>query len=240
MTPKQADDQPAFESGAIHSGLISNLSASEWRDGIGKEIITRWERRFSTSAESAHLKTSEGCADRATGAMDNVVNELLPPFQNLLEGRRGQDLFILELTEIILACLPRVSWACLPYIASSSKHQFVPSSQSHYVIFEISDSFGDDSLQLWGCATIIGHDFQGLPNKWQIKHAYKTEGHKQLWNCLGTGMEISICCLNGKIVIPPKANPRVMTIEGFDPGYGNICGDSSPLDKNSPGVKDCI
>ncbi|KAI7965625.1 hypothetical protein MJO29_001373 [Puccinia striiformis f. sp. tritici] len=91
-----------------------------------------------------------------------------------------------------------------------------------------------------GCATIIGHDFQGLPNKWQIKHAYKTEGHKQLWNCLGTGMEISICCLSGKIVIPPKANPRVMTIEGFDPGYGNICGDSSPLDKNSPGVKDCI
>ncbi|POW16358.1 hypothetical protein PSTT_01379 [Puccinia striiformis] len=123
MTPNQADDQPAFESGPIHSGLISNPSASEWRDCIGKEIITRWERRLAleTSAESAHLKTSEGCADRATGAMDNVVNELLPPFQNLLEGRRGQDLIILELVEIILACLPRISWACLPYML----HHFI-------------------------------------------------------------------------------------------------------------------
>ncbi|POW16359.1 hypothetical protein PSTT_01378 [Puccinia striiformis] len=51
---------------------------------------------------------------------------------------------------------------------------------------------------------------------------------------------MGICCLRGTIVIPPKANPRVMTIKGFDPGYGEICLDSSPLDKNSPGVQDCI
>ncbi|POW11227.1 hypothetical protein PSTT_05403, partial [Puccinia striiformis] len=183
LTPKQADNQPAFEFGPIRSGLISKLSASELIDGItiGKEI-TSWERRLALDFSA--LKITEGSADRATGAMNDVVNELLPPFQNSI----GEE----ERLMIILAMI-----ACSLVAASMKEDRkkkcTFKCSTLHYPL-------------VGGCATIIGHDFQGLPNKWQIKHAYKTEGHDQFWNCLGTGMKMSICCLPGKIVIPPKAN----------------------------------
>ncbi|KAI9627363.1 hypothetical protein KEM48_009849 [Puccinia striiformis f. sp. tritici PST-130] len=65
-----------------------------------------------------------------------------------------------------------------------------------------------------GCALRVGRNEKTHQDSWLLKKGNPTEGHPGYYNCLGTGMNRPVCCLNKKIVYTP----------GFWLIYGNCFG----------------
>ncbi|KAI9612979.1 hypothetical protein H4Q26_010249 [Puccinia striiformis f. sp. tritici PST-130] len=51
-----------------------------------------------------------------------------------------------------------------------------------------------------GCALRVGRNEKTHQDSWLLKKGNPTEGHPGYYNCLGTGMNRPVCCLNKKIV----------------------------------------
>ncbi|KAA1076044.1 hypothetical protein PGT21_032984 [Puccinia graminis f. sp. tritici] len=90
-----------------------------------------------------------------------------------------------------------------------------------------------------GCAR--GTQFDGDdPIKWEFVKAHSTENHKDFYNCLGTDMAYSTCCVPGTIKIPSEGKPMILESGGNPRKYDNMCTDTDPkhMDvENFP--KDC-
>ncbi|KAA1100127.1 hypothetical protein PGT21_030015 [Puccinia graminis f. sp. tritici] len=78
-----------------------------------------------------------------------------------------------------------------------------------------------------GCAKVMERSGDE-PVKWEMVMAHPTENHKDFYNCLGTEMAFSICCVPGSIKIPSKGKPMILESGGDPNKYRNMCSDTDP------------
>ncbi|KAA1098357.1 hypothetical protein PGT21_034062 [Puccinia graminis f. sp. tritici] len=64
--------------------------------------------------------------------------------------------------------------------------------------------------------------------KWEIVKANPTENHKDYFNCHGTEMTFSTCCVPGTIKPPSKGKPMILDSGGDPHKYTNWCTDTDP------------
>ncbi|KAA1098433.1 hypothetical protein PGT21_035192 [Puccinia graminis f. sp. tritici] len=93
-------------------------------------------------------------------------------------------------------------------------------------------------LTAGGCARPIGSDSQGNPTGWELIKAHSTENHKAYFNCIGTEMAFSTCCLPDIF----SKDGTTITINGDIAPliYHRSCQDTSPQSTDfSKFPKDC-
>ncbi|KAA1133737.1 hypothetical protein PGTUg99_006117 [Puccinia graminis f. sp. tritici] len=78
-----------------------------------------------------------------------------------------------------------------------------------------------------GCGKAIERDAKGKPIKWQLVKAHPTEKHPGYFNCIGTDMAFSACCLPNKL--PKDGTLLTLMNKKDDPqAYSNLCRETKP------------
>ncbi|KAA1098353.1 hypothetical protein PGT21_033992 [Puccinia graminis f. sp. tritici] len=77
-----------------------------------------------------------------------------------------------------------------------------------------------------GCARATGWKSDNAV-KFEIVKANPTENHKDFFNCHGTGMAFSTCCVRGTIKIPSKGKPMILD-SGTPQNYEKSCTNTDP------------
>ncbi|KAI7940430.1 hypothetical protein MJO28_014082 [Puccinia striiformis f. sp. tritici] len=91
-----------------------------------------------------------------------------------------------------------------------------------------------------GCALRVGRNEKTHQDSWLLKKGNPTEGHPGYYNCLGTGMNRPVCCLNKKIVYTPGFWLKAMVVDGNgEYPFEFLCNDAPDFNPTWGDPTDC-